>query len=182
MNQTKHDRLARVRERVRQLRDLEAEINDLEGRLSDLNKTYKSLTTQELVDLLQEAGIDHLGLPAEGNLPAYMATLSPYYGANIAASWDISRKQAAFDWLNDHGAGDLIKAQVTINLPRGELNTALKLNEELQKKGFEPSFNMSVSHQTLTAFVREQLEKGEILPLETLGANVGQVVKLKERK
>jgi hypothetical protein len=60
----------------------------------------------------------------------------------------------------------------------------LKLPVALFGKSGLPMLDVrrDVHWKTLTAFVKEQVRQGSPLPLETLGATVGKVVKIKERK
>lgn len=62
------------------------------------------------------------------------------------------RETEAFDWLKDNGFGSLIKTKV------------------VESTG--------VHHQTLKAFVKEQMEAGNEIPQETFGVFVKQVTKI----
>ena len=175
------DILTRIRETAGNARDLEKEITDLEERIKHKKQTLNTIYHHELPDLMFEAGVDEVGLPAEGNLPSMVAKLGPYYAANIAAGWGEEKRDAAFNWLDTNGHGDLIKTQVTISLPREARAQAAKLIKQLE--AYHPEVKQSVHPGTLTAWLREQVESGEDLPpLDVIGGTVGQVVKLKERK
>ncbi len=177
------DKLDAIRDMARLLRDKEREVGDLNERLTEAKAAVLDLKHKKLVDLMHEAGVDKVGLPAEGNQPPYDATLSPYYHANIAANWEPTKRQAAFNWLEGEGHGDLVKTVITITLGRDQRDAAREIQAELEHRGFSVSAQLDVPWNTLTAFVREQVEKhGTVPPLETLGATVGQVVKLKARK
>lgn len=176
------DRLEKVRAGLRQARDKEREASDLEARARELRGEVVTLTQQTLPDLFDEAGIDNLGLSAEGNLPAYDCKLGPFYHANIAAEWPEEKRTAAFNYLAEQGAEDLIKSLIIVALPRGERKLAQRVEEGLRKAGVPFTTKLDVAWNTLTAWVREQVEKQQTTPkLDLIGGNVGRVVKLKER-
>lgn len=177
----KDDILTRIREKAVAARDAEQELKDLEERLKETKNRLNHIYHEELPDLMFEAGVDEIGIPASGNLPAMVAKLGPYYQANIATGWPEERRTAAFNWLDNNKHGDLIKTEISILLPRGKREEAQKLIKQLSKYG--PSIKQSVPFQTLTAWLKDLVESGKDLPpLEVIGGTVGQVVKLKERK
>jgi hypothetical protein len=177
-----NDRLTRVREMAKQARDLGLSIKEKEDELNRTKSVLRHLQESELVDLFMEANIDHLGLPAEGNLPAYDLNLKPYCAANIAAGWPEEKRATAFQWLTDNDAGDLIKSVITIELDRGELRTMKKVQAALRKLDVDFEVKMSVPHGTLTAYVKELLAENQSPPLDVLGARIGQEVKMKPRE
>lgn len=176
------DKLDRARNMARQQRDLKRELTDAEAKVSSLKARIGDISRRELPDLLEEVGLKALSLEGDGDMPDYDLELQPFYHANIAADWEDERKQAAFDWLDENDHGDLIKAVVTVELARGENDARKRLEETLHELGMEFRSELTVPWNTLTAFVKEQIENGEALPLELLGATVGKVVKMKERK
>jgi hypothetical protein len=180
---TPSDALGKIRDAARRLRDLEAEIVDLTERTTEKKAEVSQLKQKELVDLMNEAGVDNIGLPAEGNMPAYDAKAGAYYHANIGADWPPEKRDAAFAWLEEHGHGDLLKAVVTVAFGRRELEQARTLENTLRDMGLSPNLSMSVPWATLTAWLKEQVERRHAQPpLELLGATVGQIVKLTPRK
>ena len=128
--------------------------------------------------------IDHLGLQPEGNLPGYTAELRPYYHANISGDWEPEKKEAAFDCLAKHHAEDLVKTKITVLLGRGDRKAAKKVESALKKLKVSFSRELSVPWNTLTAWLREQVEDVELEtpPLDVIGATVGEKVSLKQVK
>ena len=177
------DRLDALRDVARRLRDKKREVTDLDERLSEAKAEVRAIESKELVDLMAEVGVDRVGLPAEGNYPACDAELKPYYHAVISADWEPEKRQAAFAWLDGAGHGDLIKTAITVLIPRDDRAVALSIQHYLEQCGVQHTVQLDVPWNTLTAFVREQVEKyHRTPPLETLGATVGRVVKIKPRK
>ena len=163
----------------------DVKIKQLEAALEEAKATRLDLVMHKLPEYMDEIGQDRVGLE-KFNVDLEMAD---YYHANIAADWEPEKREKAFKWLEDNGHGDMIKTIVTIQFSRRLLNHAKAVVEKLSKmkiKGFgavpEPEIGMAVPWNTLTAFVREQTEKSVALPLDTLGATVGRIVKIKARK
>jgi hypothetical protein len=175
------DKLDRLREATKHLRNLTLEANDLEVQLKSRKGEIDTMTKSTLPALFEEAGVTSIGIEAEGNMPAYEARTQPYYHANIKADWEPEKKNEAFTWLTDHGHGDLIKAVITVEFGRGEYGTMKKVEDWLRESKVVYTNDRAVPWATLTAFVKEQITKhNTIPPLETLGATVGKVVKLKQ--
>jgi len=180
------DQLTTLRARVARVRELRLEISDLEQRLKIANTEITQLTRAELPDAFGEAGINHLGLEASGNLPAYEAKLKPFYKAVISAEWEPDRQASAFELLEERGAADLVKTTLTAELGRGERELAKAVRAAMVAAGVVPQEKLAVSWNTLTAWLKEAIEKrkeefsaGE---LEKLGAQVGRVVEVREVK
>lgn len=175
--------LERVRAILREARDKDREIADLEERTKTAKAVVLDLKQKKLPDIYDEVGIDNLGLPAEGNMPAYDCPLEPYYHANISVDWEEDKRAAAFAYLDGINAGDLIKSVFIVALPRGNRKIALAVEKALGKLRVEFTTDLSVPWNTLTAWVKEQVEKRNTTPnLDLIGATVGRVVKLKQRK
>lgn len=175
--------LETIREQLRIARDAELRISDLASVMREENENLNRLRFSTLPELFAAAGVDQLGLPSEGNSPAYDCKLRPFYKANIAASWSEERREAAFKELERRGAGDLIKTTFTVYLSRTDRAKAKQVSAALKKLKVDWDVSLSVHSSTLTAYVREQIEeRQETLPLETLGASVGLIVEMKERK
>lgn len=165
-------------------RDLEKEISDLQQTLKEKNVKLYEIYHVKMPDLMLAANVDQVGIPANGNLPAMDAEMKPFYSANIAASWPEEKRQAGFQYLEKLKAGDLIKTKVEALYGRGKLGDARKAAATLaKKKGVSVELKQAVHPQTLTAWLKEQVEEKKFTPnLELIGGSVGRVVKMKERK
>lgn len=87
---------------------------------------------------------------------------------------DDGKRKAAFNWLADNGASDLVKTEVKASFGRGEHNLAGEITAKLSELGITYEANESVHPQTLAAFARERLRGGKEIPLETLGLYAGR--------
>ena len=151
--------------------DTEKEIQDLEDKLKVKKDYKKHLSESVLHGLFTEVGLSELKLK-DGRL----VKVSNFYGASIKDE----NKEAAFKWLRDNGFGDLIKNQVSCSFGRDEDGKARGLIDILDEKGFQSSQREWVEPSTLRAFIREQHEAGRQLPMDLLGAFVGQKTTIKE--
>lgn len=175
----------------RELYSVDTEIQALELKLEERKARKKEIQMRELPEYFRSINQDKLGLP-EFDVDL---VLEPFYHANIKAEWPDEQRQKAFDYLEARGDGDLIKTVLELQFGRKELwkvrwllahikllaDEVNKYNEP-QLTLPEPYIRMGVMWNTLTAHVRSVIEKGEQLDLEILGAEVGQIVKIKPRK
>ena len=177
------DKLKILREMIAIVRVLEFEKSNIEEKLKLVSSTLNQYYQTKLPELFSQCGTNLIGLEKDGDLPAIEAKLVPYYSANIAASWDLERKKAAFKWLTDNKFGDLIKTEISLTFNREDHDKAQKFFNKLKKDDETLNADMkeSVNSRTLTAWLKEQIEKyNNVPPLDVIGASVGNIVKLKE--
>jgi|TARA_R110000787_G_scaffold159232_3_gene273005 hypothetical protein len=120
-------------------------------------------------DLLP-AAMTELGLHSVELRDGSKVSVKTFYGASI----NKETTEAAFDWLNGEGFGDLIKNVVTASFSRGEENGAQLLADELEGSGHRVSTKKWVEPMTLKAFVREQVEGGHDLPQDLFNVFIGE--------
>jgi hypothetical protein len=174
------DKLETLKKYVREARDLDKERTDLSERLDEVSQKLKTLYFETLPMLLDGAGVPSITVEGEGNMPRVTAQAKPYYNANIAASWPDDKRRAAFAYLKKIGHDDLIKTEVNVSFGRGESEKAEQVSEALRKKGLTPVMKEGVHAQTLTAWMKNQIEKHNTTPdLEKIGGHVGRIVSLK---
>lgn len=82
-----------------------------------------------------------------------------------------SSAEAALSYLEEHGAGAIIKRQFIIEFGKGDEAWAKKFAADLakRKRPLLAKTKRAVHPQTLLAYLREQLEAGEAVPLEVFG-------------
>lgn len=167
--------LQTVRDKCRELGRLKDEIYELEKRLSELKDDHNDLAMRELPAMFDSLGIDIVG--DASNQLDYV--LKPYYKANLPKE----NPEPGLEWLDKNGHSDLIKCRVTVEFPKGLVQDARELANDIRER-----FNLGVKvdegvhHMTLTSFVRNSVESGDDLPLEILGATVGNIVTVKEKR
>ena len=150
--------------------DTDKEISNIEEQLKKKKDYKKHLSENVLPNLFAEVGLAELKL-ADGRL----IKVGNYYGASIKED----KKQPAFTWLRDNGFGDMIKNQVSCSFGRNEDEKARGLIDTLNEQGYQSSQREWVEPSTLRAFIREQHEAGSQLPMDLLGAYVGQKTTIK---
>jgi len=148
---------------------LEKRIADLELELKDAKREHRKVAEDLLPAALQEYGVTELKMEDGSEI-----TVAPYYSASIAKD----RQDEAFQWLNDNGFADIIKNTVSVSFGREEDDSAKKLVDSLEDNGYATAQKKWVEPMTLKAFVREQVEKGSDLPLETFNVYIGQKTRI----
>lgn len=133
---------------------------------------------------------EELRLVQEEALPSAMAKLglselrldtgekvrvSTYYSASIPKE----HQAMIFNWLYDHGHGDIIKHAVSVDFKKGEEEAAQAAVDSLSDIGLAPKDEIKVAPMTLKAFVKEEIEAGRELPPE-LNVYIGQKAVVKK--
>ena len=168
---TAQDNMGKIGAVANDVADTDKEIADLEDKLKTKKDYKKHLAENVLPNLFSEVGLSELKLADGRHLK-----VSNYYGASIKEE----KKQAAFNWLRDNGFGDLIKNQVSCSFGRNEDEKAKSLINTLSDQGYQSMQREWVEPSTLRAFIREQHEAGKQLPMDLLGAFVGQKTTIKD--
>lgn len=176
------DRLIELKTMAATVRDLQQEKANLEERLKETNKALDDYYYVKLPELMDAAGVPSITIEAEGNYPAFTATVRPYYKASISADWPPEQRKAAFDWLDANGHGSLIKTEVSVPFVREDRPKALALAAALRERGHTPVIEEAVHHATLTSWLKAQVEDNEPLPpLDLIGGKIGRECKPKKK-
>jgi len=150
---------------------LERKIKEMEDELKAVKDEHKQVSQVDIPEALAEVGLSEFKLKDGTKI-----TVSPFYSASIPKD----RVDEAMTWLRDNNHGDLIKNTISVDFGRGEDEAAAQLKEHLQEEGASYTDKTGVHPQTLRAFVREQVESGQNLPLDLLGVFIGQKTVIKE--
>lgn len=164
--------LADLTKRCEYLDKLWERHESLEEEIDAIKKEIDQIAMQELPELFQSIGLSELKLENGRKL-----TLLPFYSAKIPDA----TKSEAFKWLEEHEHDGIIKSTVEMTFGKGdeEKKQEARVVKALEKLGVLFEHDRKIHPQTLKAFVREMVESGEEFPLETFGAFVGKVVKIK---
>lgn len=172
------DKLDVVRAHAKKMRELTLQIKAGEDAIAEKKQALHNLSSETLPDLFNEYNMSSITIGKEGNYPAMTLESKPFYKAVLPKESD-----AGLRWLEKKGHGDLIKRVVTVKLPMKSQKQADQLRKLIQKLDLAYTEEETVPWTTLTAFVKEMIEKrGIAVPLEILGAVVGTVVKIKKEK
>lgn len=158
---------------ARDIRSTEEVISDLEEVLKTTKAKLLKLTDEELPALMEEMGISSLTLD-DGSVVKVTRT----YGGSIL----VENRPKAYEWLREHGYDDIIKNTVICQFGRGEDDRAKGFAEFAAENGFAPEQKTEIHSQTLRAFVKERIEKGDAFPMELFGAYIGQRAIIKKGK
>jgi len=151
---------------------LEKEIEDLES----LMKAKKDLLRQngeQIVSLMEERGVKSIKM-SDGQ----SVDIKPFYTGTISKD----NQEEAFKWLRDNGYDDIIKNQVVLKFGRAEDEKANQIYSDLASKGLDADRSIKVEPMTLKGFIREMIENGKDIPMETFGVYVGHKINIKKGK
>lgn len=158
---------------ARDIRSTEEVILDLENVLKTTKAKLLKMTDEELPALMSEMGISSLTLD-DGSVVKVTQT----YGGSIL----VENRPKAYEWLREHGYDDIIKNTVMCQFGRGEDDRAKGFADFAAENGFAPEQKTEIHSQTLRAFVKERIEKGDAFPMELFGAYIGQRAIIKKGK
>jgi len=171
-----------------ELMQLDQRIEELTERLKTAQERHTAIRTRDMPALMEEVGQDRIGIPGVGDRPGVDLVLESYTHANISADWGSERREAGFREIVRAGGADIIKSTMVVLAGRREMTKMRRLAQRVQQMlaelELEASLEMRLDVQwnTLTSWLKEQLKAGAVLDLEKLGATVGSVVKIKQRR
>jgi len=170
---TKTKDIKSLSDQVLKLRDLEAEVKAQEEKIKQTQKEIARISEDVIPTMLSEMGLSQLKL-ADGS----SVDVKPFYTASIS----VANREKAYKWLRDNGLGDIIKNDVTVSFGRNEDNKAVDYANLAKSQGFEPTQKLKVEPMTLKALVRERIEAGKDLPMDTFNVYVGNRTKLTKKQ
>ena len=165
----KVDDLTNIRQLTRKLTQMEDQIEHLESELKIRKDELRKLSEDTLPNALLEQGLSEIKLTDGTTL-----SVTNYYSARITEE----TRDAAFKWLQENELGDIIKNTVSASFGREENDAAQELMAKLEEEGHDLVQKKWVEPMTLKATVKEQVEKGVALPLETFNVYIGQKIKV----
>ena len=152
------------------LLETQKKIEATEEELKKLKDVETTLSEQTIPNLMQQAGVELIKLTG-----GISVEIKPFYSARIPAS----RSEEAFNWLREHGHGDLIKNQVSLEFGMKQDNEAKSIIEELKAKGLPVKQKTTVHPSSLRGFVREQIQDlGKDVPADLFGTYVANKTKI----
>jgi hypothetical protein len=177
------ENLSKGRQLAEKLAQLDQEISDLEENVKKKKEERLELVRRTIPEFFGTVlQIDRIGVP-NANVDVVVV---PYYHANIAADWEEDRRNNAFNYLEKNGHGDLISGTMEVKFRRGDLAEIRELQELIRNSKFGNKYtattSLGVPWNTLTAFVKEQIENNQKLDLDVLGATVARQAKIMKRK
>lgn len=165
------DNLGRVGALAAALVAKERVVAEIEAQLSRETAELRRLRERDVPEAMDEVGLTKV-TTADGSVVDVRRV--------VAASIPKERLQEALTWLRDNDHGDLIKRKVAVAFGRGADEEAERLVADLRNRGLHAEDNVTVHAQTLSAFCRECLEVGVLLPTDLLGVYVGRRAYVKQ--
>ncbi len=151
----------------------EARVAKIEAELAAAQADLKDIAEKLLPDAM-----DALGIADFKTRSGLKITIDE----TIRASIPKARTLEAYAWLRAHNHEALIKRVVALAFGKGEDAKARETMQMLAEKGLKPQDVESVHAQTLGAFVREKLKKGDELPLDLFGVHRQRASKIEVPK
>ena len=151
---------------------LEKELADLEKTVSEKSEQYRKLTEQTIPEAMAEAGMKKFVM-GDGST----VDIKPFNSASIPKA----RQEEAFQWLRDRGFDDLIKNTVSVRFGRNEDELCVRLLSLLGQQGYPAEQAQKIEPQTLKAWVKERVEKGDQVDTELFGVYIGQKATIKTK-
>ena len=170
---TRTKEIRSLSDQVLKLRSLEDEFKNAEEALKKKQKEISRISEEVIPTMLSEMGLSSLKL-ADGSA----VDVKPFYSASIS----VKNREAAHKWLRDNVLGDIIKNDVVGSFGRHEDNKAVDYANLAKSHGFEQTQELKVEPMTLKALVRERIEAGKEMPMDTFNVFVGKRTKLTKKQ
>lgn len=155
--ETAADTLERVRELAELLVRQEDSLKHQTDLLTHAKAAYNQTRLHDLPELLKEVGLPGLRLTDGTAIDLKQ---------DVDASITKAKKPAALKWLEEHGFGGLIKTKVMVEFAKDKREDALECVQSLSEDYSTVRLDDSVHPGTFKSFVKEQMEKGLVLPEE----------------
>ena len=169
----KNESLDAISKLAQSAANLEQEIAETEETLKAQKAALHKITDERLPETLEEMNLQQFTLKDGSQI-----SVKPIYAASIPKE----RREEAFGWLREHHFGDLVKNNVSVTFGRGEDEIAKDFIGLCADKGFVPNQIEKVEPMTLKAWLREQVEAGNPVPLDLFGAFISQRAFIKRIK
>ena len=150
--------------------DLEDRVTQLEADLKAAKKALHYSKANRIPDMMAELNIPSI------TFNGYKCSVNNFVSGSLPKE-EVARKKA-IDWIADHDGAELIKTDIKAEFGRSGHNEALALKNDLEMRGYDVAMTSGVHAQTLAAWARERLKKGESIDTEVLGLFTGRIAKL----
>lgn len=153
--------LAALTDYALEMKAIEKEIAEISTKLAERQGRHDKLSRSIIPDIM-----DRLG----------MAEFKLTDGSKVSVKPDIKcglteeRKPAAYQWLEETQNDGIIKTGIDLKFSRDQIEDAKRAVQMLQEAGFgDASLEKSIHPSTLKSFVKERIEAGDNIPLDTFG-------------
>ena len=151
-------------------KDLEQQLLADQAALAEKQDKLEKILRERIPDIMEELGLEDFKMVDGSKITVK---------DDIKCSISEERKPAAFGWLRENDFDGIIKTAVAVSFGKGEAAEAERARDALIKAGFtDAEVSDSVHHSTLKSFVKERLEAGDKIPLETFGVFEFRIAKI----
>jgi hypothetical protein len=152
----------------------EAEVERLQEELQKAQKRLLHIREHQLPRLMDEAGVDKLCKDG----------IEVTVREEVRGSIPAANADKAFEWLESHGHGGIVKREFRISFSKDEESWARKFMADLRKRKRQLSCEIkrAVHPSTLKSFITEQLAEGVEIPMELLGVYRQRLARIKVRE
>lgn len=166
------DKLKQLSTHVASLVAYQEEEQRLEDDLKAIKDNIRHLKDQRIPELMAEAGVLEFK-----TLDGKKVSVKDVVSCGLPK--DPEQRANALDWLKNNDAEALIQNEVTVTFGRGQDPEAQQLVQTLVGLGLEPCNEKNVNFQTLSAWARDQIRKGNTIPDGVFNLFVGRSTVIK---
>jgi hypothetical protein len=141
-------------------RDLRVQITDETIALAQKQEKLNKIEREFIPDIMDSLAMSEFKL-TDGSVVSVKN--------EVQCSISEERKPAAFEWLTNNQFDGIIKTKVLAEFGKNEIGAAKQALDVLIHAGYVARMDRNVHPMTLKSFVKEQLEKGTNIPIETFG-------------
>jgi hypothetical protein len=153
--------------------ELEQNLQAANELVSKMNGRLIEIKTRVIPEAMAIAGLSDFTTPDGHHIKVES------FVAGSLPKEDIEKRAAALEEIEKMGGEGIIKNIITLTFEKSQHNEALSIAEELKERGYFAEVVSSIHPQTLLAFVREAIRKGEEVDTERLGLHTGNTTKIK---
>jgi len=162
----KSEQLAEVSELASDALEAEAEVVRLSRELKAARNRWLDLVSVRLPDAMNAVGMNDFTLK-DSNYKVVVR--EAYVGTQLT-------NEEGLAWVEENDGADAIKTEITIELPKGELDTAREVLDYVKRhpaanRFLKAKLERYVHQATIGAFVKQCVEAGKDAPLDLLGVH-----------
>ncbi len=161
------EKLKRLSGLAQQLIDAEDSVVSLENKIKEAKDEVSRLSEFAIPELMSDVGVREFKLSN-----GLKVTVKPFFSGKITED----NAMEAYNWLDQKGFSDIVKGELTVQFRRNEDVT--EIMELAHQLNFDTKEKMGIHHQTLSAFIKEQITEGNDLPRELFGVYTGFKTKI----
>lgn len=165
-----NEQLSALSALVRALRDAEIEVERAEAALKQRAEVVKEISERQLPELMAAVGMKEF-TTNDG--------LSVKIDRKYSAAPRVEDRDAAYNWLEEHGHGGMVKRSVEVGFGINQGEDAAALVGELRGKFADVRTGRKVEPATMSAWAKRMMEDGVAFPHELFNARTFDRAKVK---